>query len=436
MSEHIELPSNVEAERALLCIFINEPSSLNLLDLSIYPEDLFLERHQVILSSLFDLSDSGRQIDIISLVEQLASAGELERSGGAVYVSELSGLGISGVNVSYYVELIIEKSQRRALLELSQTLQRHAPDPREDVSSILENTEKNIFTITDRTQHFTYQPFSSIGKKVVEIIQERDKQEHEGTLRGIPTGYHRLDALLSGLQNGEFVIIGARPSIGKTAFALNLINNICFGNKIAAGFFSLEMSDIDIIGRLISMRTGINSSRIRSNNLYPDDFTKISQKILKNLDDPLFISDVPSMSLFDIRIQARRLVIKEGVKIIFIDYLGLIDYTRRDDVRGLTIPRFEKVTEISRSLKALARELYIPIVALSQVNRDSEGREPTLANIRDSGSIEQDADVVMFLHRESRDDNATKLIVAKQRNGPVDSINFNFDAKTLNFFET
>ena len=261
--------------------------------------------------------------------------------------------------------------------------------------------------------------------EAIEIIQART--QHRDEFSGIPSGFEFLDSLTSGFQNSELIIIGARPSIGKTALALTIADYISVTKKIPSAFFSLEMSNMQLIHRLFSLESRVSSSKIRSGNLQLADFQKIQDAAGRLYEAPLYIVDMPNMKLLDLRAMARQLCLQEGVKIIFIDYLGLIASENN------AIPRHERFAEISQSLKSLARELNIPVIALSQVGRDAEGTAPTLANLRESGAIEQDADVVMFLHREKRESPDTELIVAKQRNGPVATVNLEFISECTRF---
>jgi replicative DNA helicase len=273
-----------------------------------------------------------------------------------------------------------------------------------------------------------------VVKRTVAAIEKLYHNQDDYT--GIPTGFTELDNMTSGFQNSEFIVIGARPSVGKTALALTMATNISVAHKVAAGFFSLEMSDMALMQRMVAAEARISSQTIRTGMLKQSDFANLTSAAGRIYEAPLWISDAPSMRLLDLRAQARRMVSQHGVRIIFVDYISLISNENMD------LPRHEQIAEISRSLKALARELNIPVVALSQVSRDTEGKRPMLSNIRESGSIEQDADVVIFLHRERNLEQATTealdviptdLIVAKQRNGPVGTIKVAFIPRYTKF---
>ncbi len=443
MASSSMLPHNIEAEQAFLGILLNFPEILQSLSLLPRGDDFFLIRNRVVFEAVYVLFDSGKQIDIISVKEHLYSTKNLEKAGGPAYIAELMGKEGIADNIEYYISVIIEKSQRRQLVRNAHKMLESASDESTAMHYLLEKSEQDIFSITSRTQGSMYQELHYFCDEFTEMLEKLGKS---GEYAGISTGFSQLDSYLTGLQKGELIIIGARPSVGKTALALNMAKNIAVEQKRPTGFFSLEMSGRDIIMRLACMISGISGNKIRKNMLSQNDIQNIMRSIGYAADAPLYISEVTSMSLFDLRIQARRLVVKEKVEVIFIDYLGLIVFQSpydKDSYRRV-MRRFEEVAEISRSLKALARELQVPIVVLSQLNRDierSDQKEPTLANIRDSGAIEQDADVVLLLHKnpkqegEDSSQSNRKLIIAKQRNGPVGAIYFQFLENKMNFLE-
>ena len=424
------LPHALEAEKSLLGAILNQPDVITRLDVLPQPSDFFLERNRLIFEAIYKLSDHGNIIDLVSVTETLQQSKALEKAGGPAYLAELTSSGMFSDNIEYYSKVIVEKSQRRQLIKNAHTTLESAYDESNEINYLLEKSEQDIFSITDRTKTSVYFLFQHFYEEFVNFIHNSKRKV--GEYSGIPTGFERLDEMLTGLQQGELIVIGARPSVGKTAFALNIVHNIAIEHKVSAAFFSLEMSGRDIISRIVCMRSGIQGNKIRQNMLSTQDLSHISRSVGQIAEAPLYISDVTSMRLFDLRVQSRRLVMRENVKVVFIDYLGLI---RSNDNVPKNISRFEQFSEISRSLKELARELHVPIVVLSQLNRDAEDKEPTLANIRESGAIEQDADVVLFLHRKSREEDHTTLIIAKQRNGPVGKVNFIFSPDKMKFQE-
>lgn len=436
MAQTQTLPSNIDAEQAYLGILINDISILADLDITPVYQDFFLERNAIIAKTIMEMTDSGKQVDLLSLSDTLQKSKMIDRVGGVPYLSELSDAGLSSKNVAYYVGIIIEKSQRRSIIKAAQNMLHAAKDESNSINKLIEESEKEIMTITNREKSNSYSTAQAQIFKFLQTVQDRMKRFKPGEYFGITTKFEKLDSFLTGFHDGELIILAARASIGKTAFTLNLINNISIEHAIPAAFFSLEMSGFDIIARMISLRTGIPGNKFRKNLVDATDVSRVIQSFGAKLNAPLYISDIPSMNIFDLRIQARRMVAKEGVKIIFIDYLGLIGYESTDNHKGGYIPRFEKVSEISKSLKSLARELQIPIVVLAQLNRESEGKAPTLANIRDSGAIEQDADVVMMLHKDNRNDTQVKLMILKHRNGPTGEINMEFRQSSMIFSES
>ena len=326
----------------------------------------------------------------------------------------------TSANINYYIDIIIDCSTRRNLIKLSAELKSDSFDSTKDSRHLLEESEKKIFSLSYNNDTTKVHIMSDIVNDSISRIEKI--KERNGELSGVPSGIVKLDTMTNGFQNSELIIIGARPSIGKTAFALSMMQTIAVEKNIPCGFFSLEMSYQSIGFRLLSQISRVQSSKFRSGYLSLAELQKLQDAAGRCYNSPLYIVDTPNMQLLDLRAMARRMKLNYGVKIIFIDYIGLIS---TDNPRA---PVYESQSEISKSLKALARELDIPIVALCQVARDAEGQEPNLAQLRGSGSIEQDADVVLFLHRDRKtmeDENGkhlpqdAKCIVAKQRNGPT-----------------
>ena len=388
-------------------------------------EDFYKGAHQRIYDAILSLFDRGQSIDLITLAEELRARGTLEQCGGAAYVSRLTSAVPTSANVEYYARIVQASSIRRTLARVSQEIIAQAHDNSSEISVILEEAERKIFEISDRNQTGTYYPAKEIVKLTFEAIEKHYHSKTEYT--GIPSGFKELDQLTMGFQNSEFIVIGARPSVGKTAFALTIAANMAIRQKIPVGFFSLEMSSMAIMQRLLSMEARLDSQRMRTGMLSPADFSRITEACGRLYEAPLYISDSPDLKLLDLRAQARRMKSHQDVKIIFVDYITLISSENRE------LPRHEQIAEVSRSLKALARELNLPVIALSQVRRETEGKKPNLADLRESGSIEQDADVVIFLHTEDLKAEVRDVVVAKQRNGPVGDIALAFLAKYTKF---
>ena len=416
---------NDEAEVATLGAVLIDAEALPAIIHLVRPEDFYKGAHQRIYEAVLALFDRGQSIDLITLSEELRARGTLELCGGPAYVSRLTSAVPTSANVEFYARIVQAASIRRTLARVSQEIIAQAHDESSEISVILEEAERRIFEISDRNQTGTYSPAKEIVRLTFEAIEKHYHSKTEYT--GIPSGFKELDQLTMGFQNSEFIVIGARPSVGKTAFALTIAANMSIRQKIPVGFFSLEMSSMAIMQRLLSMEARLDSQRMRVGMLSPADFSRLSEACGRFYEAPLYISDSPDLKLLDLRAQARRMKSNQDVKIIFIDYITLIGSENRD------LPRHEQIAEVSRSLKSLAREINLPIVALSQVRRETEGKRPSLADLRESGSIEQDADVVIFIHTDDLKTETREIVVAKQRNGPVGDIQLAFVARYTKF---
>ena len=430
-------PHSNEAEMATLGAVLLDPEALGVVIRFLRPDDFFKTAHAKIFNAILGLSGRGEAIDLLTLTEELRSTGELHTAGGAAYISSLTSVVPTSANIEYYAKIVQENSIRRLMLRIANEMISSAHNESLNSRAIIEEAEKKVFEVTDNQQRRGYRAAKEIIQDTVVSIEKLYKRK--GSYTGIPSGFGELDTMTSGFQNSEFIIIGARPSVGKTALALTMAANMSIEKKIPVGFFTLEMSENALMMRLIASESRINSEKLRSGLLKSSDFKSLTDAAGKIYEAPLFIDDTPNMKLLDLRAQARRMKSKEGVQAIFIDYIGLVEPESKSNV-----PRHEQVAEISRSLKSLARELELPIICLSQVGRQSEGKAPNLADLRESGSIEQDADVVMFLHRKRETDRdvehsskvtnvVTELIVAKQRNGPIGTIEIAFIPKYTRF---
>ena len=430
-------PHNNDAEMATLGALLLDSEALGVVLKYLRADDFYKLAHQKIFTAIVGLFNEGKGVDLLTLSDELRSEGSLESAGGTAYVSSLTSVVPTSANVEYYAKIVQENSIRRLLLKIAGEMVASAHDDSLDGRAVIEEAEKKIFAVTDSQQKGQYRVARDIVPEAISAIEKLYHRKESYT--GVPTGFSELDNMTSGFQNSEFIIIGARPSIGKTALALTMAANMSIKNKIPVGFFTLEMSEMALMNRLIASESRISSTNLRSGMLKPNDFHNLTEAAGRIYEAPLYIDDTPNMKLLDLRAQARRMLTKEGVKIIFIDYIGLIEPESKSNV-----PRHEQVAEISRSLKSLAREMDVPIVCLSQVGRQSEGKAPSLADLRESGSIEQDADVVMFLHREKDPGQSdgqssgpinipTELIIAKQRNGPIGTVPIIFVPKYTRF---
>jgi len=426
-------PYNEDAEKAVLGSVLLDQGAVSEIVRLVRSEDFYRTENQKILTVMFDLYNDGKRIDIISVVESLKSNGDLDICGGPAYVASLTDAVPTAANVVYYASLVQDSSFRRSILSTASSLTKDAHDSTLDSRELVEHAEQQIFNLANKQKVNDIRPMKDIIPGVIHQIEELFS--NKGSTVGVPTGFSKLDEMTQGFQRQDFVIIGARPSIGKTALALTFASNIAVKQSIPVGFFSLEMGAELLAQRMLASESKVDSQKLRSGFIsHNSDFQKLSEAASRIYDAPLYIDDTPNIRLLDLRANARRMVKEFEIRVLFIDYIGLIGSERSGNV-----PRHEQVGEISRSLKALARELDIPIVVLAQVGRQSEGTAPQLSDLRDSGSIEQDADIVMFLHRE-RDSNMnpdeanspenqvieTELIVAKHRNGPTGVVRINF----------
>ncbi len=415
-------PHNIEAEQAVLGALLLNWGAMAEVVSSIRADRFYSLQNQIIFDAMLKLYTKNATGDTISLINELTVEGKLEQAGGAAYIASLTDTVPSAANVDYYADIVTDRAARRDLIRISSELKANSFDLQQDSKNLLDSAEQKIFALAERNETTTVHTAQDIMYKEIELIEARYKSKNQFT--GVPTGFANLDIMTSGFQNSELIIIGARPSIGKTALALSMIQYIACEKRIPCGFFSLEMPYESIGMRLLAQEARVPMQKIRSGMLKIEDVKKIQDAAGRWFEAPLYTVDTPNMKLLDIRAVARRMVKNNEVKIIFIDYIGLITI---DDNKK---EQWEQVSEISKSLKALARELQIPIVALCQVSRDAEGNEPNLAQLRGSGSIEQDADVVMFLHRDRLKEAVAaqdaKIILAKQRNGATGDIEIMF----------
>ena len=423
-----QLPQNTEAERSILGAILLDNNALNATLEKLKPEDFFHDHHRRIYQQMTTLGETQQAIDLVTLTDQLHRSGELESSGGPAYIAQLMD-GVPHVsNVDHYVRIVKEKSLLRGLIYATHAIQQQALEAEEDADAILDRAESTIFQLAeDRVRS------GLVGvREVVRENFERISQIFtEGKrITGLSTGYHQLDNLTSGFQPSELLILAARPSMGKTALALNIAENVAVrGNKPVA-IFSLEMSKESLLLRLLSSDAQIDSHKFRTGHLSREDGGKIPVSLTRLAEAPLWIDDVGSATVVEMGAKLRRLKRDKGLSLVVVDYLQLVS------ARGKFGNRNEEVSSITRGLKGLAKELKVPVLVLSQLTRapEREDRRPQLSDLRESGAIEQDADVVMFINRpnafkpdEAPEERAkTELLIAKQRNGPTDRIHFVF----------
>ncbi len=420
-------PHNLDAEQATLGALLLNWKAVGDVVTYLRSDNFYDQRNQIIYSAMMNLFTQGVTGDLLTIIDDLTKNGNLEKAGGVGYVSSLTNTVPTSANVDYYAKIVLDQSTRRNLITLASEIKASSFDETKESRKILEDAEQKIFKLTDTNQSAQVYAMNEIVPKTITLIDQRYKNKN--ALSGIPSGITQLDNMTSGFQNSEMVIVGARPSMGKTALALSMMQHIAIENHIPCGFFSLEMAAEQIGQRLLSQVARIRSTKLRSGMLKLDDFQKLQDAGGACYDAPLWIVDTPNMKLLDLRAVARRMRVNHKVKIIFIDYIGLITSENEE------APVYEQQSAISKSLKSLARELNIPIVVLCQVARTAEGNEPNLSELRGSGSIEQDADMVIFIHGERGKQKSEeeynpvqdrKLIVAKQRNGPIGDVDVVF----------
>jgi replicative DNA helicase len=431
------LPNNLDAERSILGAILLDNNALNAAIEALKAEDFFLPQHRHVFNRMIALGESQQAIDLVTLTEELHRSGELEASGGAPYLASLAD-GMPRVsNVEHYARIVKEKAILRNLIHTAHNIQQHAFDGEEGADAILDSAESSIFAIAeDRVKA----GLISVKDIVRDNFERLEKIFREGkSVTGIPTGYGELDRLLSGLQPSELIILAARPSQGKTALALNLMENVAIRSGRPVAMFSLEMSKESLLQRLVASVAQVDAHKFRSGHLSKDDWRRMTDSLGQIASAPLWIDDAGTATVLEIGAKARRLKRDKGLSLLVVDYLQLIA------ARGRFGNRQEEVASISRGLKGLAKELQIPVLVLSQLTRapERDDRGPQLSDLRESGAIEQDADVVMFIYRpkfftqgastEEREE--TELKIAKQRNGPVDSVKFVFRSRFTRFEE-
>jgi replicative DNA helicase len=431
------LPQNLDAERSILGAILLDNHALNAAIENLKPEDFFLEQHRRVFNQMIALGEDQQAIDLVTLTESLHRVGELESSGGAPYLAALAD-GMPRVsNVEHYARIVREKALLRNLIHATHNIQQRALEGEDGADAILDNAESAIFALAEDRVKAGLIPVKDI---VRDNFERLEKIFREGkSITGVSTGYTELDKLLSGLQPSELLILAARPSQGKTALALNFAENTSIRAGSPVAFFSLEMSKESLLQRLVASVAQIDAHKFRSGHLSREDWRRMTEALGTISSAPLWIDDAGSTSVLEIGAKARRLKREKGLSLVVVDYLQLITG------RGRFSNRQEEVSSISRGLKGLAKELQIPVLVLSQLTRapEREERGPQLSDLRESGAIEQDADVVMFIYRphwskmeaspEERDQ--AEIQVAKQRNGPTDKVRFVFRSRLTRFEE-
>ena len=431
-------PQDLDAEKSLIgALLISDASFPDILEI-LQPQDFYDPRHRHIFHGMVSLYNNHRPIDLVTLQSILKTEKTLKNIGGVPYLTELSNFVPTASHAKAYAELVEQASIRRRLITAGTQIAEKAYNEDAAIGELVGQAEKDLFAVSDKTTKTEYAALEDLLIDTFDRIEELHK--NKGALRGLKTGFRDLDKKTAGLQKGDLIIIGARPAMGKTTFAQNLAYNSATINQKGVLFFSMEMASSEIVDRIVSDVSGVDNWRIRTGNVSDEDFTKIGDALAEMAEVPLYIDDTSSMTILELRNKARRAAHDHNIGLIIVDYLQLLQGS--DRYAG---NRVQEVTEISRGLKTLARELEVPVIALAQLSRGVTGRDdprPVLSDLRESGSIEQDADLVMFLHRpdyykQNQDDfeptNITELLVAKHRHGPVGKIELYFHPELLRF---
>ncbi|MEM1011842.1 MAG: replicative DNA helicase [Planctomycetota bacterium] len=424
-------PHSIDAEMCLLASMSLDKDVIGEVVQKVDRDAFYLADHQIIFESLVRLWQDNKPVDTVLLREDLDKRQLLDEVGGTRYLADILAAVPSAAHAMHYAGVVREKAMLRRLIEASNKTLQDAYAPHESAEQVLDRAEKRVFDLQQQKVSGDVVSLGSVAEDVYGMIEDKARA-------GLMTEFVDLDDMLHGLQNGEMVIVAARPSMGKTAIAMNIVENVA-AQKVPVGVFSLEMSKQQLAQRLMCSRAGIDAQRVRKGTLRAEEYQKLALVVTELDQFPVWVDDTPGLTIMDLRAKARRLAMQRGVRMLMIDYMQLMEGTAGIESRQ------QQITEISRGIKGIARELNIPVICLSQLNRQSEGRDghrPRMSDLRESGSIEQDADVVLLLHREDYyrqtnpdfvPDNIAEVIVAKQRNGPTGTVKLTFDNKTTTF---
>ena len=424
-------PHSIEAEQGLIASMMLDREAIGQCIQLVERDAFYQTDHQIIFDILIKLYEQNKPIDVIIVREELIKRQLLEEIGGAAYLGQLLNTVPSAAHAAHYAGIVREKFLLRQLIGASNEILRDAYAPHEKADLIVDRSEHRIFEIAEKRIGSAMVPLESVLHEVYEMIEEKGR-------RGLETDFSEIDDMLNGLQNGELIIVAARPSMGKTAIAMNMVEAVAANHRLPCAVFSLEMSKQQLAQRMLCSRAAIDAQKVRKGLLSAEEFQKLAAVVVELSKAPIWVDDSPGLTVLELRAKARRLKRQHDIKLIMVDYMQLMDNPGPES-------RQQQISEISRGMKAVARELDIPVIALSQLNRASEGRDghrPRMSDLRESGSIEQDADVIMLLHREDyyrmsepdfMPDNIAEVIIAKQRNGPTGTVKLTFDNKTTTF---
>lgn len=428
-------PQSVDAEMSLLGAVLIDEEVLADISEHVTAHDFYDKRHAVIFGGMMRLYERHKPVDLLTLTDELKRKKELETVGGSAYLTELTNYVPTAAHAEAYAELVQQKAVRRRLIKASADISELGFDEDTSTQELLEKAEAELFSVSDQSLKQDLVSLEAILTDSFDRMEELHR--NKGSLRGVRTGYRDLDNMTAGLQRSDLIILAARPAMGKTTLVTNLAYNVATIAKQPVLFFSLEMSKEQLVDRMLADASGVDAWNIRTGNLSDEDFSKLSEAMGEMAEAPIFIDDTPGLSVLEMRTKARRAAHEQPLGLIIVDYLQLMQASGRSDGN-----RVQEVSEISRGLKLIARELNVPVIALSQLSRSVESRSPQvpqLADLRESGSIEQDADIVMFIYREAYynpetdRENITDLIIAKHRNGPVGKVELYFHPERLRF---
>ncbi|MED4311748.1 replicative DNA helicase [Heyndrickxia coagulans] len=421
-------PQNIEAEQAVLGAIFLEPSAFITASEILTAEDFYRNAHQKIFQVFAKLNDAGKAVDLVTVAEELSATRQLEDAGGLSYLSELAASVPTAANIAYYAGIVAEKALLRRLIRTATHIAQEGYTREDDVDELLDEAERSIMEVAQRKNAGDFKHIKDVLVSTYDNIEMLHNRK--GDVTGIPTGFYELDRMTAGFQRNDLIIVAARPSVGKTAFALNIAQNVGTKTGENVAIFSLEMGAEQLVMRMLCAEGNIDAQRLRTGALTDEDWRKLTMAMGSLSNSGIYIDDTPGVRVTEIRSKCRRLKQEHGLGMVVIDYLQLIQGSAHSREN-----RQQEVSEISRSLKALARELEVPVIALSQLSRSVEQRQdkrPMMSDIRESGSIEQDADIVAFLYREdyyeqdTENKNIIEIIIAKQRNGPVGTVQLAF----------
>ncbi len=438
-------PQALDLEEAVLGALMLEKDALTAVVDILKPDSFYKEAHKVIYSAILELFGDSQPIDLLTVTNRLRKNGQLEIAGGAFFITELTSKVSSAANIEFHARIITEQAMKREMISIASEVQREAFEDTTDVFELLDKMEQSLFEISEKNIRKNYSDMRSIMKEA--ILELESKKGQKDGLTGVPSGFTALDRVTSGWQKSDLVIIAARPAMGKTAFVLSVLRNAAVDHNRPVAIFSLEMSSVQLVNRLISSEAELDSEKIKKGNLAEHEWQQLVHKTNKLSKAPLFVDDTPALSILELRAKCRRLKAQHDIQLIVIDYLQLMSGDSKSGGQGGN--REQEIASISRALKKIAKELSVPVIALSQLSRAVETRggdkRPQLSDLRESGAIEQDADMVMFLYRPeyygiTEDDygpttGVGEVIIAKHRNGSLDTVRLRFVGKFTKFMD-